>query len=88
MPRRRHTADSITDDDLDALYRNANVAWRRGDRWKERAVAAEAAIERALSVAAELDYAATGIGLAEPAREAMRHASRRIRAELKEDGTP
>lgn len=45
--RRRHTADSITDDDLDALYGNASEGWRRGDRWKKRALAAEAAVQRA-----------------------------------------
>lgn len=43
----RYTADSITDDALDALYENANRGWRRGDAWKERAMKAEAAIERA-----------------------------------------
>lgn len=47
MSQRRHTASSITDDALDALYENATEGWRRGDRWKERALAAEAAIERA-----------------------------------------
>ena len=44
---KRHTADSITDDALDALYENANRGWRRGDEWKQRALKAEAAIERA-----------------------------------------
>lgn len=47
MTSRRHTADSITDDDLDALYENASRGWRRGDAWKKRALAAEAAITRA-----------------------------------------
>ncbi|WP_020141158.1 hypothetical protein [Streptomyces sp. 351MFTsu5.1] len=51
MTSRRHTADSITDDDLDALYENANKGWRRGDEWKERALAAEAAVERASRLA-------------------------------------
>ncbi|MGW0869923.1 hypothetical protein ACWD3Z_05455 [Streptomyces sp. NPDC002740] len=46
---------------------------------------AQAAIARVRAVGPELEYAATGIGLAEPAREAMRDASRRIRAAL--DGT-
>jgi hypothetical protein len=44
---KRHTASSITDDDLDALYENASKGWRRGDEWKKRALAAEAAVERA-----------------------------------------
>ncbi|MFD3310087.1 hypothetical protein [Streptomyces sp. NPDC058694] len=43
---------------------------------------ATAALQRAHAVGAELEYAATGIGLAEPAREAMRDASRRIRSAL------
>lgn len=47
MSKRRHTADSITDDDLDALYANASRGWRRGDEWKKRALAAEAAVKRA-----------------------------------------
>jgi len=46
MSRPRYTADTITDDALDDLYENANEGWRRGDRWKERAEKAEAAIER------------------------------------------
>jgi hypothetical protein len=47
MSQKRHTASSITDDALDELYKNANRGWRRGDEWKERALKAEAAIERA-----------------------------------------
>ncbi|MBK3631591.1 hypothetical protein JHN52_01170 [Streptomyces sp. MBT97] len=46
---------------------------------------AQAAVDRVRAVGPELEYAATGIGLAEPAREAMRDASRRIRDAL--DGT-
>jgi hypothetical protein len=46
MSQPRHTADSITDDALDELYANASQGWRRGDRWKARALAAEAALER------------------------------------------
>ncbi|MFD6432846.1 hypothetical protein [Streptomyces venezuelae] len=38
---KRYTASTITDDQLDALYENANEGWRRGDRWKARARAAE-----------------------------------------------
>jgi hypothetical protein len=47
MTSKRHTANSINDDDLDALYENANRGWRRGDEWKKRALAAEAAVQRA-----------------------------------------
>ncbi|MGA5668993.1 hypothetical protein ACPCTG_26360 [Streptomyces pseudogriseolus] len=47
MTPKRHTASTITDDALDALYDNANRGWRRGDEWKQRALAAEAAVERA-----------------------------------------
>ncbi|MFJ8154838.1 hypothetical protein [Streptomyces sp. NPDC094468] len=55
MTRRRHTADTITDPILDALYANATRGWRRGDRWKRRAVAAEAAIARLTAWCDELD---------------------------------
>jgi hypothetical protein len=44
--------------------------------------AAQAALERVGTVAPDLEFAATGIGLAEPAREAMRDAARRIRTAL------
>jgi hypothetical protein len=47
MSPERYTADTITDDALDALYENANRGWRRGDDWKARAEKAEAAVERA-----------------------------------------
>ncbi|MEU9220164.1 hypothetical protein AB0D47_26905 [Streptomyces sp. NPDC048376] len=60
MSQRRHTASSITDDALDALYENATEGWRRGDRWKERALAAEAAIERAEQLAARWKTARPG----------------------------
>ncbi|MDX3405548.1 hypothetical protein PV708_04820 [Streptomyces sp. ME02-6977A] len=50
MTAKRYTASSITDDALDALYGNASKGWRRGDRWKKRALAAEAAVERALRI--------------------------------------
>jgi len=52
MSRRRHTADSITDDDLDALYANANTGWRRGDRWKRKTRAAEVARDELLRIVA------------------------------------
>jgi len=55
MTRKRHTADSITDDELDALYENANEGWRRGDRWKQRAEAAEAALKRLTDWCDQLD---------------------------------
>lgn len=46
---KRYTASTITDDTLDALYENATEGWRRGDRWKERAVAAEEEREQLLA---------------------------------------
>jgi len=52
---KRHTASTITDDALDALYENANEGWRRGDRWKERAEKAEAALARLTTWCDELD---------------------------------
>jgi hypothetical protein len=51
MSQRRHTASSINDDDLDELYENANRGWRRGDEWKARAEAAEAALRLVMGVA-------------------------------------
>ncbi|MEV0526612.1 hypothetical protein AB0I66_24525 [Streptomyces sp. NPDC050439] len=51
MSKRRYTASSIDDDALDALYENANEGWRRGDRWKERAESAEAALRQVLATA-------------------------------------
>lgn len=51
MSPERYTASTITDDALDALYANANEGWRRGDRWKERAQAAEATLLEVLAVA-------------------------------------
>jgi hypothetical protein len=47
MSQPRHTASTINDNALDELYDNASRGWRRGDEWKKRALAAEAAIERA-----------------------------------------
>ncbi|MFJ8109962.1 hypothetical protein [Streptomyces sp. NPDC096132] len=55
MSAPRYTADSITDDALDKLYANASKGWRRGDDWKKRAVAAEAAIARLTAWCDELD---------------------------------
>lgn len=62
MTRHRHTVDSITDDGLDALYRNANTAWRRGDRWKARVVSAEYARDELLRIVATW-YVAVNDGL-------------------------
>ncbi|MEU5091697.1 hypothetical protein [Streptomyces sp. NPDC021356] len=56
----RYTADTINDDALDALYENANEGWRRGDQWKARALAAEAAVERAEQLAARWKTARPG----------------------------
>ncbi|MEV8031410.1 hypothetical protein [Streptomyces sp. NPDC086182] len=47
MSQPRKTTSTITDDELDELYDNASRGWRRGDDWKQRALAAEAAVERA-----------------------------------------
>lgn len=55
MSQQRHTADSITDDALDALYENANKGWRRGDEWKARAERAEATLERLTAWCDSLD---------------------------------
>lgn len=68
MSQRRHTASSITDDALDALYENATEGWRRGDRWKERALAAEAALERLTAWCDQLD-ASTRLLTRDPAAE-------------------
>jgi hypothetical protein len=45
-------------------------------------------LRRVNAVGAPLEYEATGIGLAEPAREAMRDAARRIRAALDQSAEP
>ncbi|MFE3857808.1 hypothetical protein ACFXPN_42555 [Streptomyces griseorubiginosus] len=71
MTNRRHTADSITDDDLDALYENANKGWRRGDEWKQRALAAEAAVERANRLARRWAILRTYGGAAVELRKAL-----------------
>jgi hypothetical protein len=55
MSPERYTADTITDDALDALYENANRGWRRGDEWKARAEKAEGAIARLTAWCDELD---------------------------------
>ncbi|MBJ6633349.1 hypothetical protein [Streptomyces sp. I5] len=58
MTPKRHTASTITDDALDALYDNANRGWRRGDEWKHRALAAEAALARLTAWCDQLDATA------------------------------
>lgn len=55
MSQRRYTANDINDDALDELYANANEGWRRGDRWKERALKAEAAVARLTGWCDDLD---------------------------------
>ncbi|CAM5531156.1 hypothetical protein SALBM135S_00872 [Streptomyces alboniger] len=45
----RYTASTITDNALDALYENATRGWRRGDRWKKRALKAEEEREQLLA---------------------------------------
>lgn len=79
MTRQRHTVDSITDDDLDDLYENANEGWRRGDRWKARAEMAEGALERLHAVLAHYSW--------EHAQVPVRHVLDAL-AEPKENSTP
>ncbi|MEU1805863.1 hypothetical protein [Streptomyces sp. NPDC019937] len=45
----RHTADTITDDALDELYNNTSRAWRRGDRWKVKALEVRAERDQLLA---------------------------------------
>lgn len=78
--QRRHTADSITDDALDDLYANASRGWRRGDEWKKRALAAEAAVKRADRLARRWAILRTHGGAAVELRAAL--------AEPKESTTP
>lgn len=79
MTSKRYTADSITDDALDELYENANRGWRRGDEWKARAEAAEAALERVRGVLAPYNWPHAQVPAA--------HLQRAI-AEPKENSTP
>ncbi|MFG3323747.1 hypothetical protein ACGF3J_37450 [Streptomyces sp. NPDC048171] len=80
MSQPRHTASTITDDALDALYANANEGWRRGDRWKERAEQAEAAIVRAERLARRWAILRTHGGAALELRAAL--------AQPEENSTP
>ena len=50
MNHQRHTADTITDDALDALYENASRGWRRGDDWKQKATEARTALAAVLGI--------------------------------------
>ncbi|GAA5033049.1 hypothetical protein [Streptomyces siamensis] len=68
---KRHTASTITDDALDELYNNATEGWRRGDRWKERAEAAEAALGRAEQLATRWAVLRTHGGAATELRAAL-----------------
>ncbi|MDX3839024.1 hypothetical protein [Streptomyces europaeiscabiei] len=58
MTKHRHTASTITDQTLDRLYENASRGWRRGDRWKDRAEKAEAALARLTRWCDQLDEGA------------------------------
>ncbi|MCU1612607.1 MAG: hypothetical protein JWO98_147 [Frankiales bacterium] len=69
----------------DSLGREADRLRKDWVQMRTRAEQAEATIARVREVGPDLEVAATAIGLAEPAREAMRAASRRIRTAL--DGT-
>lgn len=80
MSRERYTADTITDDALDALYENASRGWRRGDEWKAKAEKAEAAIKRADRLARRWAILRAYGGAAVELRAAL--------AEPKEDSTP
>ncbi|MGW0942930.1 hypothetical protein ACWD4O_10310 [Streptomyces sp. NPDC002623] len=85
MTAPRHTADSITDDALDELYANASKGWRRGDDWKARAVAAEAAVARLTAWCDELDATARSIGIGKDENSGIVHpVAANIRAKLAE----
>lgn len=62
MSRRRHTVDTITDDALDALYKNANRGWRRGDSWKGKATAAQASLDGVLRIVSDWVTEANNVG--------------------------
>lgn len=80
MSKPRKTASTMTDDELDALYDNASQGWRRGDEWKKRALAAEAAVKRADRLARRWAILRTHGGAAVELRAAL--------AEPKESTTP
>lgn len=80
MTAERYTANTINDDALDALYANASKGWRRGDEWKERALKAEAAVERAERLARRWAILRAHGGAAMELRAAL--------AEPKESSTP
>lgn len=58
MSQQRYTANTITDDALDALYANASQGWRRGDVWKAKAIELEADRDRADKALAQAEQRA------------------------------
>jgi hypothetical protein len=88
MSAKRHTADSITDDALDELYENANRGWRRGDAWKERALKAEAALERVTDWCEELDTRARRLIKDDSAEHPVAASIRHRIADPEETNTP
>lgn len=84
----RHTASSITDNALDALYANATKGWRRGDKWKARAKKAEAALERVSALCDELDEYARVVLMDDTAVSAVAVNIRTRLAEPEENSTP
>ncbi|WP_318203000.1 hypothetical protein [Streptomyces sp. SCL15-4] len=88
MTRQRYTADTITDDALDELYETANHGWRRGDEWKDRALKAEAALERLTKWCDELDTYARVVLKDDSAENPVAANIRARIAEPKETSTP
>ncbi|MGA5605946.1 hypothetical protein ACPCUF_33855 [Streptomyces griseoincarnatus] len=87
MTPKRYTASTVTDDALDALYENANEGWRRGDRWKERALAAEAALARLTAWCDQLDATARKLTRDPAAEHPVAANVRHQLAEPKENST-
>lgn len=88
MTTPRRTASTITDDALDELYDNASRGWRRGDEWKERALAAETAIARITAWCDELDVYARTVMQDDIAAHPVAANLRAKLAEPKERNTP
>lgn len=84
----RHNANTINDNDLDALYENATKGWRRGDKWKSRAKKAEAALERVAALCDELDEYARVVLMDDTAVSAVAVNIRTKLAEPEENSTP
>ncbi len=87
---RQHVEAEIREADtaraaIDRMRRTNRMVNGGARESRERAEQAQAAIERVRAVGPRLEYEATAPGLAEPAREVLRDASRRIRTAL--DGT-